>query len=169
MDGVDRFRVMFDRWPQKLMWIVAVDLQTGRRVAFGRDLTPSVADAVAASCAVPGYYAPVTIGGRRYIDGGAWSMVSLDLLAGEDLDLVIVSAPLATADWVARDPGNAVRVPLRLQLQRERRRIPGRVLVVAPDARMRAVMGTNSMSAAKRAPVALAAREYAEAVFRRLL
>ncbi len=169
MDGVDRFRVMFDRWPARPMWIVAVDLGTGGRVVFGRDLKPSVADAVAASCAVPGYYAPVTIDGRRYIDGGAWSMVSLDLLAGEDLDLVIVSAPLATADWVARDPGNAVRVPVRLQLQRERRRVPARVLVVAPDARMRAVMGTNSMSAAKRAPVAQAAQEYAEAVFRRLL
>jgi hypothetical protein len=96
-------------------------------------------------------------------------MVSLDLLAREDLDLVIVSAPLSTTDWVARDPGNATRVPLRLQLQRERRRIPGRVVVVAPDARMRAVMGSNSMSAARRAPVARAALEYAREVFGREL
>ena len=169
MDGVDRFRVMFHKWPDQRMWIVAVDLQTGQRVVFGRDLRPSVADAVAASCAVPGYYAPVEIDGRSYIDGGAWSMVSLDLLAREDLDLVIVSAPLSTTDWVARDAGNAVRVPLRLQLQRERRGVPGRVIVVAPDARMRSVMGNNSMSAARRAPVAVAAQEYAPGVFRRQL
>lgn len=169
MDGVDRFRAMFDQWPQERLWIVAVDLQTGQREVFGRDLKPSVADAVAASCAVPGYYAPVEIGGRSYIDGGAWSMVSLDLLAGEDLDLVIVSAPLSTTDWVARDPGNAMRVPLRLQLQRERRAVGGRVLVVAPDARMRAVMGSNSMSAARRVPVAVSALEYAAELFRRQL
>lgn len=169
MDGVDRFRTMFDAWPERTMWIVAVDLHSGQRVVFGRDLRPSVADAVAASCAVPGYYAPVTIGGRRYVDGGAWSIVSLDLLARADLDLIIVSAPLSTTDWISRDPGNAARVPLRLQLRRERRRIPGRVIVVAPDARMRAVMGTNSMSVAKREPVALAAQDYATEVFRRLL
>ena len=169
MEGVDRFRTMFDAWPERTMWIVAVDLHSGQRVVFGRDVRPRVAEAVAASCAVPGYYAPVTIEGRQYVDGGAWSIVSLDLLADQDLDLVIVSAPLSTTDWVAPDPGNAARVPLRLQLQRERRRIPGRVVVVAPDARMRAVMGTNSMSAAKRAPVAQAAQEYATAVFRRLL
>ena len=167
MEGVDRFRVLFDKWPVQDTWIIAVDLTTGQRVVFGRDLRPSMADAVAASCAVPGYYAPVTIDGRAYVDGGAWSMVSLDLLADCDLDLVIVSAPLSTTDWVARDPGNAARVPLRLQLQRERRKIPGRVLVVAPDARMRAVMGTNSMSAARRAPVAVAAQEYAASVFAR--
>lgn len=169
MDGVDRFRVLFDAWPQQDMWIVAVDLASGQRVVFGRDLKPSVADAVAASCAVPGYYAPVIIDGRAYVDGGAWSMVSLDLLADRDLDLVIVSAPLSSTDWVARDPGNTARVPLRLQLQRERRKVPGRVLVLAPDARLRAVMGTNSMSAARRAPVAVAAQEYAAAVFRREL
>ena len=41
---------------------------------------------------------PVEIAGKRYVDGGAYSMVSLDLLAGQGLDLVIASAPLSTAD-----------------------------------------------------------------------
>ena len=129
-----------------------------------------MADAVSASCAVPGYFAPVEIDGRMYIDGGAHSMVSLDLLADRELDLVIVSAPLSTTDWVARDPGNVARAALRLQLQREVRTVRGpRIITVAPDAHMRAIMGTNSMVAAKRAPVAEAALEYGRAVFRRQL
>jgi NTE family protein len=168
--GAQRFRTLFTRWPQAATWIVAVALDTGERVVFGRDARATVADAVSASCAVPGYFAPVVIDGRRFIDGGAHSMVSLDLLADSDLDLVIVSAPLSTTDWVARDPGNIPRVALRTQLQHEARRLQGtRIITVAPDARMRRIMGTNSMVAAKRAPVAEAALEYGRAVFRRQL
>jgi len=168
--GAGRFATLFQRWPEKPTWIVAVALATGQRVVFGRDATASVADAVSASCAVPGYFAPVVIDGRKYIDGGAHSMVSMDLLADSDLDLVVVSAPLSTTDWVARDPGNVARVALRAQLQREARKVRGpRIITVAPDAHMRRIMGTNSMVAAKRAPVAEAALEYARAVFRRAL
>ena len=167
MDGVGLFRGIFNEWPENPMWIVTVDLEAGKRVVFGRDRVAPVADAVAASCAVPGFYEPVTIDGRRYVDGGAWSMASLDLLAGQDLDLVICSAPMSTADWFARDFGNAARVPWRAQLDHERRKVADRVLIVAPDARMRAVMGNSAMDASRRAPVARAAVEYAREVFSR--
>lgn len=167
MEGVGFFRSIFDQWPLRPTWIVAVDLAAGERVVFGRDAHPPVADAVSASCAVPGYYEPVSIGGRRYVDGGVWSMVSLDLLSDQDLDLVICSAPMSTADWFARDFGNAARVPWRAQLDRERRKVPGRVVIVAPDAGMRRVMGTSTMDPARRAPVAQAAVEYARKVFAR--
>jgi NTE family protein len=170
--GAQRLRALFDRWPDKALWIVAVDLATGRRVVFGRDADADVGDAVSASCAVPGYFAPVQIKGREYIDGGAYSMVSLDLLAGQELDLVIVSAPMSTADWLARDPGNVPRVAMRAQLEREARKVRGsgiRVLTVAPNADVRAVMGINSMVVAKRAPVALASQEHAARVFAREL
>ena len=167
MDGVNLFRAIFDNWPADPTWIVTLDLEAGRRVVFGRDLFAPVADAVAASCAVPGYYEPVTIEGRRYVDGGAWSMVSLDLLADQDLDLIICSAPMSTADWFARDFGNASRVPWRAQLDRERRKISDRVIIVAPDKTMRAVMGSTAMDGSRRAPVAKAAQEYASAVFER--
>ncbi len=164
--GARRFQVLFDQWPDRPTLIVAVSLDTGQRVVFGRDAHATMADAVSASCAVPGYFAPVTIAGRRYVDGGAHSMVSLDLLADLDLDLVIVSAPLSTTDWMARDPGNVPRMAMRAQLQREARRLRGtRIITVAPDARLRRIMGTNSMVAAKRAPVAQAALEYGRAVF----
>ncbi len=164
--GAQRLQNLFQGWPDADLWIVAVDLNSGQRVVFGRDAHPSVGDAVAASCAVPGYFAPVVIGGRRYVDGGAHSMVSLDLLAGRDLDLLVVSAPLSTTDWAAADPGNLPRVAARHQLRREARTLRGtRIITVAPDAAMRRIMGTNSMVVAKRAPVARAALEYARTVF----
>jgi NTE family protein len=51
---------------------------------------------VAASCAIPGWYAPLRIGGRRYVDGGALSPTSVDLLAGVGLDEVYVLAPMVS-------------------------------------------------------------------------
>ena len=60
-------------WADGRTWIVAVDYATGRRVMFGREGAPRVplADAVVASCSIPGWYAPAVIDGRRYVDGGA--------------------------------------------------------------------------------------------------
>ena len=80
------------------LWIVACDYSTGRRVPFGRAGAPEaeLADAVAASCAIPGFYHPVKIGGRRYVDGGLYSNSNLDLLRDEDLDLVICLNPTST-------------------------------------------------------------------------
>ena len=73
-----------------------LDYESGRRVAFGHENAPTVAlsDAVAASCAIPGWFRPMQIDGRTYIDGGAWSATSADLLAGLDLDEVYVLAPM---------------------------------------------------------------------------
>ena len=79
-------------------WIVACDYQTGDRVVFGREGAPKadVPQAVAASCAIPGYYCPEVIDGRTYVDGGLHSMSNLDLLLGLGLDLVIVLSPHST-------------------------------------------------------------------------
>jgi NTE family protein len=75
--------------------VVALDFDTGERVAFGRAGAPEVplASAVMASCAIPGWYQPMRIGAHRYIDGGAWSSTNLDLMVGRDLDEVYVLAP----------------------------------------------------------------------------
>jgi NTE family protein len=79
-------------------WIVACDYATGRRTPFGRQESPpaDLADAVAASCAVPALYYPVEIGGRRYVDGGMYSASNLDLLRDEGLDLVICLNPTSS-------------------------------------------------------------------------
>ncbi|MDZ7576659.1 MAG: patatin-like phospholipase family protein [Candidatus Nanopelagicales bacterium] len=163
------FGPLFETWPTREMWIGAVNLETGRRAAFGRDATASVAEAVAASCAIPGYFQPVTIDGDRYVDGGAHSLHSLDLVAGLGLDLVIVSAPLATTDWLAPDPGNLPRIAARRQLEREAsvvRRAGTPVLIIAPEAGLRRLMGTNSMVLAKRARVALATQTHVTRLLR---
>jgi NTE family protein len=170
--GAARLAPLFDGWPARPLWITAVSLRDGRRVVFGRDAEGSVAQAVAASCAIPGYFAPVIVAGERLVDGGVHSLVNLDLVAGEGLDLVVASAPLSTHDWPARDWGHGWRVAARVQLQREVRAVAAtgtRALVVAPDAALRAVMGRDSMDPARRPPVARAARQHAREVLDRLL
>ena len=79
-------------------WVVACDYRTGRRVVFGRTGSPraDLADAVAASCSIPGFFRPVWIRGRPYVDGGLNSPSNLDLLGGLGLDLVICLNPLSS-------------------------------------------------------------------------
>ncbi|MDQ2796582.1 MAG: patatin-like phospholipase family protein [Actinomycetota bacterium] len=79
---------------------VALDYDSGQRVAFGRAAAPdaSAADAVMASCAIPGWYQPVRIGEHRYIDGGTWSSTNIDLMTGLGMDEVYVLAPQVSFD-----------------------------------------------------------------------
>ena len=168
MDGVAGLGRLFETWPDRPMWICAVRLDDGQRVVFGRDATTRVADAVSASCAIPGYYAPQVIDGQRYVDGGVWSVHNLDLVAGLGLDLVIVSAPMSTDTWHGVTRGNVARMPVRAQLEKEAagvRRSGTPVVVIAPDQRLRSVMGVSTMDPARRGPVALAA----EALVRELV
>lgn len=157
------FGPLFERWPVKPMWITAVNLVDGQRTVFGRDAVATVADAVSASCAIPGYFRPIVINGVPFVDGGAHSVHNLDLLADQDLDLVIVSAPLSTTDVLAPELGNVPRAPLRHQLDREVRAVRNRgiaVEVLQPDAHLRSIMGMNSMDLSRRPAVARAARDY---------
>ncbi|GAA1893430.1 patatin-like phospholipase family protein [Lapillicoccus jejuensis] len=88
-------------WPPRAgLTVAAVDYDAGVRVPFGREGAPVVdaAEAVMASCAIPGWYEPVRIGERRFIDGGTWSSTNLDLLVGRGLDEVFVLAPQVSFD-----------------------------------------------------------------------
>lgn len=86
-------------WPQRATAVVGHDLRTGTRSAFGTQDAPDVgmADAVAASSAVPLVFRPYPIGEGLYVDGGVSSGTHADLVLGSDdqLDLVLVIAPLA--------------------------------------------------------------------------
>ena len=80
-------------WPDKPTWLCAVDLDSGKRVVFGRDdVRTDVGPAVQASSAIPGRFSPVDINGKRYVDGGVHSVTNADLLAPLQLDLVIISS-----------------------------------------------------------------------------
>jgi NTE family protein len=100
-------------WPDKTLFVCACRRRTGRRVVFGRSRVPAdgLTAAVAASCAVPGYFAPITVDGEQYADGGVRSPSNADALRNCDLDLVIAVSPMSTAaplpryslEWVLRD------------------------------------------------------------------
>jgi NTE family protein len=78
-------------WPDGMLRITAVDIATGELVVFDNDSGVDLVDAVAASCAVPGAWPPVTIGGRRYMDGGIGSTINLHL--ADDCGAAVVLVP----------------------------------------------------------------------------
>ena len=86
-------------WPERPTAIVAYDIKSGARIAFGTEDAPEVGigDAVAASSAVPLVFRPYQIDDDLYVDGGVSSGTHADLVLGhsEPLDLVLVIAPMA--------------------------------------------------------------------------
>jgi NTE family protein len=141
-------------------WIVAMDYDSGRRVAFGRDGAPhaSLRDAVMASCAIPGWYTPIRIGGRRYVDGGACSPTSLDLVASLELDEVVVLSPMTSLelDRPASVAGRLERRFRRLVTKRlvnEVRKVTAAgtpVTLLGPGAEDLAAIGANMMDPSRR-------------------
>jgi NTE family protein len=150
-----------DEWsPHANLWVVAMDYDTGRRVAFGRAGAPraKLSDAVMASCAIPGWFAPVTINGRRYVDGGTCSPTSLDLLAGRGLHEVYVLSPMTSFSYdepdsvVGRLERRFRRVVTRRLLREAAkvRRSGTRVTVLGPGAEDLEAIGVNLMDPARR-------------------
>ncbi len=141
-------------------WAVATDYRSGKRTVFGRTGSPpaSAADAVAASCAIPGFYRAVEIGGRRYVDGGVCSNSSLDVLAGKGLDLVICLNPTSSRHRTrprrpAERVAEAARAASGRRLGHEARKVRARgteVVLIQPTAEDIAVMGSNLMSGKRR-------------------
>jgi NTE family protein len=143
-------------------WAVACDYESGRRTPFGRVGSPraEIGDAVAASCAIPGFFRPVKIGRRRYVDGGVCSVSNLDLVAGRGLDLVICLNPLTSRAEDSSGVGAMLdmipaitRRASRGRLEREEgkvRRFGTEVAIIEPTAEDHAAMGRNWMSAERR-------------------
>jgi NTE family protein len=154
-------RACADDWaPHPNYWAMAVDYATGRRVAFGREGSPAaqLPDAVAASCAIPGFYRAVEINGRRYVDGGVYSASNLDVLRAEPLDLVLALNPMSSLENV-RPRTVTDRLALRMRQATGRRlgheakrlRAAGvEVEMLQPTAQDLAVMGGNLMSSKRR-------------------
>ncbi|MGD9482333.1 patatin-like phospholipase family protein [Streptomyces sp. TRM70308] len=139
-------------WPERRLLVTAVDAASGELRCFGADDGADLVDAVAASCAVPGVWPPMTIDGRRWIDGGARSYANADLAEGHDR--VVVLAPISRG----LGPAPSVRA------QAERLSASGaRVAVVTPDAAARAAFGRNMLDPARRAAAARAGRVQAAA------
>ncbi len=155
-EGISRpLREVFgDAWPSRDLRVCAVRARDARRVVFGTPGAPpvDVGSAVAASCAIPAYFAPVQVGADRYVDGGVHSPTNADVLLPDLLDLVLVLSPMT----LARGAGRPADLPLRLAVARylaaevrRLRRAGTQVVVVQPTARDLAVMGTNPMAGAR--------------------
>jgi NTE family protein len=145
---VEALSLLGDGWPAHDLWVCAVERERARRVVFGRDGAPAAAlhTAVASSCAVPGYFAPVVIDGRHYIDGGARSATNLDVLARRPLDVVVAVAPMSAAE-PRPGPDGWLRAMVRRSLRQEARLISRDcpVLFIEPDPTVVDAMGRDVM------------------------
>lgn len=149
--------------PRDGVWVVALDYETGRRVPFGRpgELTAGLSEAVMASCAIPGWFAPVPIDGHRFIDGGAWSATSADLFVGLDLDEVYIVAPMVShqldhPSTLLTKLERRWRVRVTRRGDREAQRLRSRgaeVTVLGPGPEDLAAMGANVMDVSRRLSV----------------
>jgi NTE family protein len=149
--GAISARLPEESWPPSTLLLTAVDADTGRPTVFTRDSGVDLVDAVAASCAVPGIWPPVTINGHRYIDGGVRSSTNADLAAGCERVLVITpSQESAPQPW-----GNLENEIAQLS--------PADVRVVYANEVSAAAFGTNPLSPSTRGPAAREGREIGRA------
>jgi len=134
-------------WPDADLRIVVVDAASGEERVITKDDGVPLVDAVAASCAVPGIWPAVTIGDRRYVDGGVRTSANVDLAAG--CDVVLVLAPVA--DFSTPEPAIAKRLA---EVQKK-----STVLTIEPDDASVAAIGANPLDPATAGPAARAGRE----------
>lgn len=139
-------RLPVHEWPDRSLAVVAVEALTGEPVLFDRLSGVGLVDAVAASCAVPAVWPPVTIGDRRYVDGGVRSANNIDLALGHDRILVVA---------VFVDPDTAVQAAFLTERGAE-------VALITPDERATEVIMSDPLAPENRIPAALAGLAQAE-------
>lgn len=146
-------RLPVQQWPAGRLQITALDALTGDLAVFDADSGVRLLDAVGASCAVPGIWPPVTINGRRYIDGGIRSAANADLAAG--CERIIIIAPLASGFGPLASPDNQARALSAAGAL---------VTVIKPDKAALRAIGRNVLDPARRPAAALAGYAQAESV-----
>ncbi|WP_433077187.1 patatin-like phospholipase family protein [Dactylosporangium sp. CA-052675] len=126
-------------WPGRDLRITAVDTDGGTPAVFDRAAGVPLPLAVAASCAVPCVYPPITIDGRRYMDGGVRSGTNADLAGGAGALLVV--APV----------GGLIRPMIDREIAAAG---AARSLVVEPDEEALEAIGPNVLDPSRRAAAA---------------
>ncbi len=145
-------------WPQSFV-CTAVDAADGAFLSWDRAASVELARGVASSCAVPGVFPPITINGRRYIDGGMRSATNADLAAGHDVVVVVAVVGNLMAEV------QLARVEAEVEALRAG---GGEVLLITPDEAARAVFGANMLDGSRRGEVAEAGARQGEAEAERL-
>ncbi|WP_460357754.1 patatin-like phospholipase family protein [Mycobacterium sp. ZZG] len=144
--AVIEHRLPTRQWPARAMRVTAIDIATGELVVFDADSGVGLVDAVAASCAVPGVWPPVTIGDRRYMDGGVGSTVNMS--AAQDCGAAVVLVPSGADSPSPWGTGTVAEIDA----------FPGATLAVFADEQSLAAFGANPLDPACRAPAARAGR-----------
>jgi NTE family protein len=147
--AVIKSRLPSSEWPLTLTRLTAVDCVSGELTVFDAASGVSLVEAVAASSAVPGIWPPVTIGGRRYMDGGVRSADNADLAAGAAR--IVVISPLGL------DSPLPAPVPLR-EVLAGLKAGGAAVTLISPDEASLAAIGVNALDPATRVPAATAGR-----------
>jgi NTE family protein len=145
--GVIAQRLQAHAWPERALRVTAIDVATGELVVFDRDSGVELVDAVAASCAVPGAWPPVTIGDRRYMDGGIGSTINLDI--ADDCDAAVVLVPAGVSAPSPFGPGPLAEIEA----------FRGPVLGIFADDKSLAAFGPNALDPRCRIVSAEAGRE----------
>jgi NTE family protein len=140
-----------DAWPKKGYACTAVDAADGSFRLWDKAAGVGLTQAVASSCSVPGVYPPITIDGRRYIDGGMRSSVNADMANGYEL-VVVVAIRVATG---AGEAAERMRRTLDAELQTLKDG-GARVELLTPDEASVAAFGPNLMDMRRRPQAAQA-------------
>lgn len=133
------------QWPDQKLLVTTVDVESGEFVVFGAESGVGLAEAVAASCAVPLVWPPITINGRRYMDGGMRSVTNADLTAGYRRVLVLVLVPFLQPDNIPPVLGSNLHFEKALLEQ-----AGSQVMVISGDEQAIRAMGTNVLDPANR-------------------
>lgn len=142
-------RLPIRQWPERRLLVTAIDTEDGSFVTWDRTSGVPLPLAVASSCAVPCVYPPVTINGRRYMDGGVRSATNADLAAG--CQLVLIVAPMGSVMSAALDEEVAGL------------RAAGSIVdVIVPDQSALGAIGPNPLDPAHRPAAAEAGLAQAE-------
>ncbi len=152
IDAIAR-RLPVHAWPDRALRVTAVDAHTGAFRVFERDSGVPLVHAVAASCAVPGIWPPVSVDGGRFVDGGVRSPTNADLAAG--CARVVVLAPIVRG--IRAGAGAAPQVAAL-------RAGGAQVALISPDPAAVRAIGRNVLDPARRAGSARAGRAQARAV-----
>ena len=167
VDITDRARglheMVGESWPEGL-WICAARRNDGARVVFGREGSPqaTLASAVLASCAIPGYFKPVTVDGKEYFDGGVHSVTNADVLRNEGLDVVIVISSMSASHGHSTGADGFLRWSVHRRMEREIARLEANgtsVIRLEPGPMARRAMGLRAMDELRSPRVVEAAYE----------
>jgi NTE family protein len=140
-------------WPERELRIAAVDAQSGQTQVFDSHSRATLLEAVAASCAVPVVWPPVTVGGRRWMDGGSRSTANLQLAGGFRRVLALAPVPRAVGPH-----------PSASQQAAELSDDGARVILLSPDRAARREMGRNMADDTRRPAAARAGHAQARAL-----